>query len=220
MKTMVIFSGGMDSGTLLYHLRDQGHELLPIGIDYRQRHIKELDYAHRFCAQLGLKYPVLNLRSVGALLAGSSQTDKSIPVPHGHYQAETMKLTVVPNRNMLMLAAAGAVAIAHQCEALAYGAHAGDHAIYPDCRAGFIQIMREAFLNCDWKPLELLTPFRDWSKGEIAKEGVRLGVPYELTWTCYEGGEDPCGRCGACTERKEAFEYVGVPDPLLSLAQK
>lgn len=213
MKVMVVFSGGMDSATLLYRLREEGHELLPIGVDYRQRHIKELDYANRFCAVMGLKYPVLNLRSVGQMLPGSSQTDRTIPVPHGHYQAENMKVTVVPNRNMLLLAAAGAVAIANECEALAYGAHAGDHAIYPDCRPAFVQIMREALLACDWNPLKLLVPFQHWTKGDIVKEGLRLKVPYEYTWTCYEGGERPCGLCGSCVERAESFAQAGVPDP-------
>ena len=217
MKIMVIFSGGMDSATLLYHLRDKGHEVVPIGVDYNQRHRKELECAARLCNErLGLRYPILNLRQIGRFLTGSSQTDPAMPVPHGHYAAENMKQTVVPNRNMLMLAAAGAVAISSECDALAYGAHAGDHTIYPDCRPTFIQIMREAFLNCDWKPLQLLVPFQDWTKGMIVQEGLRLGVPYELTWTCYEGGETPCGLCGSCTERQEAFFDAGVPDPALS----
>ena len=216
MKMAVIFSGGMDSATLLYHLREQGHELLPIGVDYGQRHHKELSCANRLCSGIELTYQALDFRSVGALLVGSSQTDPTIKVPHGHYAADNMKLTVVPNRNMMMLAAAGAVALANGCQALAYGAHAGDHTIYPDCRPTFIQIMREAFLNCDWNPLDLLVPFRDWNKGQIAQEGIRLGVPYELTWTCYEGGEKPCGLCGACCERREAFEYAGASDPLLT----
>lgn len=215
MRVMVIFSGGMDSATLLYHLKAQGHEVIPIGIDYGQRHGKELEYAKTLCAGMGLKYSVLNLRQVGSFLKGSSQTDLSIAVPHGHYAAENMKLTVVPNRNMLMLAAAGAVAIAHECDALAYGAHAGDHAIYPDCRPAFIRTMEEALLNCDWKPLQLIVPFQDWTKGDIAKEGIRLGVPYEQTWTCYEGAEKPCGLCGSCTERAEAFQYAGAADPSL-----
>lgn len=213
MKTAVIFSGGMDSATLIYHLRTCGHEVVPFGVNYGQRHRKELECAKRFCEVIGVSYHVLDLRSIGVLLTGSSQTDPGIPVPHGHYAAENMKLTVVPNRNMLMLAAAGAVALAQGCEALAYGAHAGDHTIYPDCRPAFIQIMREAFLNCDWNPLQLLVPFQDWTKGDIAKLGMALGVPYELTWTCYEGGATPCGECGACTERKEAFAFTGFADP-------
>jgi len=215
MKTLVVFSGGMDSATLLCHLRAQGHEVSAVGVAYGQRHHRELEYARRFCQALTIPYQVIDLTAIGRLLPGSSQTDLTIPVPHGHYQAETMKTTVVPNRNMLLLAAAGAVAIAQQCEAVAYGAHAGDHAIYPDCRPTFIQTMREAFLNCDWKPMQLVVPFQNWTKGDIVQEGLRLGVPYELTWTCYDGGEHPCGRCGSCTERAEAFQSAGVPDPAL-----
>jgi len=124
-------------------------------------------------------------------------------------------VTVVPNRNMLMLAAAAAIALTSHCEALAYGAHAGDHTIYPDCRPTFIQIMREALLNCDWQPLQLLVPFQNWTKGDIVKEGLRLRVPYELTWTCYQGDAEPCGKCGSCTEREEAFAFAGIPDPAL-----
>jgi 7-cyano-7-deazaguanine synthase len=213
-RTMVVFSGGMDSATLLCHLRDKGHVLQAISIDYKQRHLKELWYAKLFCSHLSVPLTVLDLRTVGALLRGSSQTDLSVPVPHGHYQADTMKQTVVPNRNMLLLAAAASVAITEKCDSLAYGAHAGDHDIYPDCRPEFINIMRQAFLQCDWNPLELLVPFQDWTKGAIAREGVRLGVPYELTWTCYEGKARPCGLCGACCERREAFQEAGVKDPL------
>lgn len=213
MKAMVIFSGGMDSATLLYHFKQEGYEVEALGVDYGQRHAKELLYAQAFAKKMGITYDVLNMQSMGKFLIGSSQTDNSVPVPHGHYAAENMKLTVVPNRNMLMLAAAGAVALARKCDVLAYGAHAGDHTIYPDCRPGFIQIMREAFLNCDWTPLELLVPFENWSKGDIAKYGLRLGVPYELTWTCYEGGVSPCGLCGSCTERAEAFREAGAKDP-------
>jgi 7-cyano-7-deazaguanine synthase len=213
-RTMVVFSGGMDSATLLYHLRDKGHVLQAISIDYKQRHLKELWYAKLFCSHLPVPLTVLDLRTVGALLRGSSQTDLSVPVPHGHYQADTMKQTVVPNRNMLLLAAAASVAIAKKCDSVAYGAHAGDHDIYPDCRPEFINTMQQAFLQCDWNPLELLVPFQNWTKGAIAKEGVRLGVPYELTWTCYEGKSRPCGLCGACCERREAFQEAGVKDPL------
>ena len=215
-KTMVVFSGGMDSATLLYHLCDLRHTVTAVSVNYKQRHAVELRYGHRLCERLGVPLLQLNLRSVGELLRGSSQIDQSVSVPYGHYQAETMKQTVVPNRNMLLLAAAASMAISEKCNFLAYGAHAGDHDIYPDCRPEFIQIMRQAFLKCDWNPLELLVPFQDWTKGMIAKEGIRLGVPYELTWTCYEGKQRPCGLCGACHERREAFLEAGVQDPLES----
>lgn len=215
MKIVQIFSGGMDSATLLYWLRHRGDQVWPLGIDYGQRHGRELQYAKRLCDHLGLTYEVADLTGLKKFMGGSSQTDPTIPVPHGHYAAENMKLTVVPNRNMLMLAIAAAYAISLKADAVAYGAHAGDHTIYPDCRATFTQTMREAFLNCDWHPVDLLVPFQTWSKGDIAKEGTKLGVPYEMTWTCYEGGQVHCGLCGACTERREAFQEAGVSDPTI-----
>jgi 7-cyano-7-deazaguanine synthase len=212
MKTMVVFSGGADSTTLLYYLREYGHQLTALTVNYQQRHVKEVECAIRICQGLNITYKTLDLSAVGRLLSGS-QTDLSVSVPHGHYTADNMKDTVVPNRNMILLAVAAGVAISESCDAIAYGAHAGDHTIYPDCRPGFIRVMREAFLNCDWRPLQLLAPFQDWSKGQIIQEGLRLGVPYQHTWTCYEGKEYPCGLCGACTERKEAFREAGAKDP-------
>lgn len=213
MKVMTVFSGGLDSGTLLYHLLDRGYAVEAVSVNYNQRHKIELSYAKRFCEKLNLSHKVLDLSSVGSLLIGSSQTDPSVPVPHGFYTEASMKHTVVPNRNMLLLAAVASVALSAKCDAIAYGAHAGDHTIYPDCRPAFIQIMREALLNCDWQPLQLLVPFQDWTKGQIVQEGMRLHVPYELTWTCYDAGPVACGLCGACDERAAAFREAGMSDP-------
>jgi len=126
-------------------------------------------------------------------------------MPHGHYADENMKQTVVPNRNMVMLAYAGSLAIASGCRAVAYGCHAGDHTIYPDCRVEFVNAMRAAFELCDWSQLQLLTPFVHEDKTEIVRIGKRLCVPFDLTWTCYEGGQQPCGQCGSCVERNEAL---------------
>ena len=124
-----------------------------------------------------------------------------------------MKATVVPNRNMIMLAVAGGWAIANKADRLAYGAHTGDHAIYPDCRPEFVRTMREALRLADWHQLELITPFVGLSKAEIVKRGAELGVDFASTWSCYEGGEIHCGACGTCFERREAFEQAGVADP-------
>lgn len=217
-KTTLILSGGMDSTTLLYHLLDHGHAVECVGVDYGQRHKKELACAERVCRDLGLWFEVIDLSSVGRLLTGSSQTDLRVPVPEGHYAAENMKLTVVPNRNMLMLAAAGAVAVCRKSDVLAYGAHSGDHTIYPDCRPEFVQAMGLAFGLCDWHKLSLEAPFMHMDKGDICKIGVSLKVPFEHTWTCYAGREVPCGKCGACQERAEAFGKAGVQDPLLAAA--
>jgi len=217
MKTTLILSGGMDSATLLYDLIASGDQVDCIGVNYKQRHSKELGCAATLCQDLGVPFDVLDLSSLASFLTGSSQSDPNVPVPFGKYDEPSMKLTVVPNRNMFMLAAAGAVAIARKADRLAYGAHAGDHTIYPDCRPEFVEAMTKAFGLCDWHTLGLFAPYIDKTKGDICKRGVALGVPYEKTWTCYVGGEAPCGKCGSCTERAEAFEFAGIDDPLLML---
>jgi 7-cyano-7-deazaguanine synthase len=218
MKTVLILSGGMDSATLLYDLLAHGDSVEAIGVNYRQRHSKELGYAADLCNGLDVRFDVLDLSSLSGFLTGSSQSDPSVPVPFGKYDEPSMKLTVVPNRNMFMLAAAGAVAIARKADRLAYGAHAGDHTIYPDCRPEFVAAMGKAFGLCDWHTLTLHAPYIDMTKGDICKRGAELLVPYEKTWTCYVGGDRPCGQCGSCTERAEAFEFAGIPDPLLAAA--
>ena len=215
MNTMLILSGGMDSATLLYDLLDRGDVVECIGVDYGQRHSRELECAMRLCQLTGCEFDVIDLSGLGSMLTGSSQTDSSVAVPIGRYDEPSMKKTVVPNRNMFMLAAAGAVAIARGHDRLAYGAHAGDHTIYPDCRPDFVKAMSTAFTLCDWKRLELFAPYLDKTKGDICKIGLSLGVPYGETWTCYAGGEVPCGECGSCTERAEAFEDAGGVDPLM-----
>jgi 7-cyano-7-deazaguanine synthase len=206
----------MDSATLLYDLAASGDQVEAVSVDYGQRHGRELSCAMRLCGHLGVRHDVLDLAGVGRLLVGSSQTDPNVPVPFGRYDEPTMKKTVVPNRNMLLLAAAGAVAIARGCDRVAYGAHAGDHTIYPDCRPEFVGAMQAAFWLCDWSRIGLHAPYLEMSKGDICRLGIDLGVPFGDTWTCYVGGDKPCGKCGACTERAEAFEFAGASDPLVA----
>lgn len=213
MKTILIYSGGLDSTVLLYALLAEGNEVRCLGVDYGQRHRKELDSAIRICRARRVEFRVADLSSLKPLLAGSSQTDSTVPVPHGHYAEESMKLTVVPNRNMLMLACAGAWAISTKSNQVAYAAHGGDHAIYPDCREEFVGPLSEALLNADWHPVSILRPFLNMTKADLVLEGTRLGVPFEQTWSCYEGGAAHCGKCGTCVERREAFELAGVADP-------
>ena len=218
MKTVLIFSGGMDSGTLLYDLLNAGDEVECLAINYKQRHFRELDAAKKLCKHLKIKLDILDLSGLGSMLKGSSQTDDSVAVPFGNYDEPNMKLTVVPNRNMFLLAAAGAVAVSRKADRLAYGAHAGDHTIYPDCRPEFVEAMKSAFQLCDWHNLDLYAPYLDMTKGDICKRGGALNVRYDLTWTCYTGGETPCGKCGSCMERAEAFAFAGMEDPLLVAA--
>jgi 7-cyano-7-deazaguanine synthase len=140
-----------------------------------------------------------------------------IEVPHGHYAAPSMAITIVPNRNAIMLSVAYGAAVADEAEIVAIGVHAGDHFIYPDCRAPFIEsydaMQRLAVEGCGHPDLRLYAPFVEESKADIVRLGAGLGVPFELTWSCYEGGEIHCGQCGTCVERKEAFALANVPDP-------
>ncbi len=222
-KTVLILSGGMDSSTLLYYLLSEGFDVSCISFNYGQRHVKELHSAKdiAFKAQqkvlpmgLNVHHEIIDLTGFRNCFAGSSQTDPRVEVPKGHYEDESMKATVVPNRNMIMLSIAAAHAISFDINSIAYGAHAGDHAIYPDCRPEFIERMQSALLVCHYTPIRLYVPFKDMNKVEILETGLQLQVPYELTWTCYEGMELSCGHCGCCVERLEAFKLNKERDPL------
>jgi len=212
MNTVVLLSGGMDSAVLLADLLDAGNVVEALSFDYGQRHRRELDAANAVARYYGVPHSVLPL-PLAALAPTSSQTNEAIPVPHGHYADESMRVTVVPNRNMVMLSIAIARAIATGATAVAFAAHSGDHAVYPDCRQAFIEAMRKAARLCDYAPIQIDTPYCLLTKAEIAERGQRLAVPFELTYSCYEGAEAHCGACGTCVERREAFELARVSDP-------
>lgn len=214
MRIVCILSGGMDSATLLWRLKAHGHDLYTLSFNYGQRHIRELKKANLLAILARVPWEEINLSNLKPILGGSSQTSE-IPVPEGRYDADNMKLTVVPNRNMIMLSVAIARAISLGFEGVAYGAHAGDHTIYPDCRPAFIEAMTKAAQLCDWKVIHLMAPFSVMTKGDIVKEGLTLKVPYEHTLTCYHGAEPACGKCGSCQERLEAFKIAGVEDPIV-----
>ena len=211
-KIVVVLSGGMDSATLLYHFAADGHEIKTISFNYGQRHAKEIEAAARLSGLKGAEHRVADLRAINPLLGENSLSGRTVEVPEGHYEEESMKLTVVPNRNMIMLSVAIGWAISLEFDAVAFGAHSGDHAIYPDCRPEFADAMQRAAALCDWRPIHLLRPFVHMDKGDIARRGHELGVPYHLTWTCYKGGDRHCGKCGACRERIEAFAKHGLAD--------
>lgn len=217
-EAVAIVSGGMDSVTLAHLMASEGYGVSILAFDYGQRHKKELGYAELCASRLGAGFEVVDLSGVGRLLSGSALTD-DVDVPHGHYAEETMAATVVPNRNAIMLSVAYGAAVARGAEVVAAAVHAGDHYVYPDCRPAFIEAFdgmeRLAVEGFGDEKLRLHAPFVDRTKAEIVGVGTRLGVPYEDTWSCYEGGELHCGLCGTCTERREAFDLAGVPDPTL-----
>lgn len=201
MKVLMLLSGGLDSTTLLAHLTEQGHLVDCVSFDYGQTHRREIEAARHFANVYGSDYDIVKLPGifVGSALTGDA------PMPAGHYTDESMRATVVPNRNMVMLSIAISLALQRNFHAVAYAAHADDRGVYPDCRPAFIEAMRTAACLCDWQQIQLLTPFADWSKRAIYQEALRLGVDVDRTWSCYTGGDTPCGTCGACSARREAM---------------
>ncbi|WP_101068573.1 7-cyano-7-deazaguanine synthase QueC [Roseovarius salinarum] len=214
MKTIVICSGGLDSVSLAHRVAAEGDLHALLSFDYGQRHAKELDFAARCADRLGVPHEVVDLAGVGRALTGSALTDR-VDVPDGHYAEETMKLTVVPNRNAIMLAVAFGMAAAQGADTVAAAVHGGDHFIYPDCRPGFIEAFQamQAHALDGLAKVHLHTPYVHVSKADIVTDGARHGTPFADTWSCYKGGTVHCGRCGTCVERREAFHLAGVTDP-------
>ncbi|MCI0430018.1 MAG: 7-cyano-7-deazaguanine synthase QueC [Rhodospirillales bacterium] len=214
MKAIVVCSGGLDSVTLAHKVAAERSLARLVSFDYGQRHKKELDYAGRCAMRLLVPQVVVDIAAVGGLLTGSALTSGGA-VPDGHYAEETMRVTVVPNRNAIMLSVAFGVAAAERADAVAAAVHGGDHFIYPDCRPAFV----EAFEAMQRHALDGLArisfyaPFLRMSKADIVREGAKLGVPFAETWSCYKGGAIHCGRCGTCVERREAFHLAGIDDP-------
>lgn len=213
-KAVVIYSGGMDSFTVLNKVIKQGLEVHALSFNYGQKHSKELTYAATACEKLGVSHKVVDISAINFLLAGSALTS-DVPMPEGHYEDENMAQTVVPNRNMILLSLAVGYAVSIDASQVYYGAHGGDHAIYPDCRPEFVHKMNDVCAIANYEAVEIVTPYLHNTKIEILTDGLNMGLDYTDTWTCYNGREKACGKCGACQERLEAFAENGVTDPCL-----
>jgi len=205
MKNIVIlYSGGMDSSVALYQYSQQIR--LAVSFDYGSKHNKiEIKYAAKNCKQLGIEHRIveIDLNKMGFV---SDLLQSGGDIPDGHYEDENMKKAVVPFRNGIMLSIAAGIAESMDCNKLLISNHAGDHAIYPDCRPDFIQSMSDAIRFGTYNKVEILAPFTNLTKREIALKGKEIEVPFENTYSCYNGREQHCGTCGTCTERKEALE--------------
>lgn len=216
MKGVVLHSGGMDSTVLLTILHQQGDDCYPLTINYGQRHIKEAQAAKAVCRELGLvdKWRVLDLAVLREFIHSALHGFGDIP--RGHYSDEIQKVTVSPNRNMILLAIAAGYAETLGGEFVAYAAHSNDRAIYPDCRPDFIKSVGRTIKWGTGGKIRLVEPLMDSTKADIADMGLHIHAPLALTWSCYAGGERPCLACGTCLERTEAFAILGQKDPALT----
>ena len=210
MKGLLIYSGGLDSTTLLYEYKDS--IALAVTFDYGSKHnAREIACAVENCKKLGIKHLVIPLGFIGQyfksdlLLSGGD-------IPEGSYADENMKSTVVPFRNGIMLAVAAGLAESYELDAVFLANHSGDHAIYPDCRPAFIDAFAAAVSAGTYNGVQVLSPYCNITKRDIALRGKALGVDYRETYSCYKGGEKHCGKCGTCVERKEALEGFDPTD--------
>ena len=213
MKVCVLLSGGMDSVTALYDaMRD--HEVVAcLSFDYGSKHnAREIPFARFHAEQHGIPHHTVSLDFMDRLFT-SDLLKSGGTIPEGHYAEASMKQTVVPFRNGIMLAVAAGFAESNGAEGVVIAAHSGDHAIYPDCREPFMRAMGEAIHEGTYARIHLLRPFIATDKAGIARLGIRLGVDFSKTWSCYKGGALHCGVCGTCVERREAFLMAGLTDP-------
>ena len=208
--SIIVLSGGLDSTTLLYEY--QSRIALAVSFDYGSNpNRRELAFAALHCERLGIKHLIIPLDFIhqyfhSSLLSGADA------VPEGNYDDENMRSTVVPFRNGIMLAVAAGLAEDNGLQQIMMANHAGDHAIYPDCRPAFVQAMDNAVQAGTYNGVRLFTPYASLTKADIARRGKALGIDYSETWSCYKGGEHHCGKCGTCTERIEALREAGIDD--------
>ena len=213
-KTVVVISGGLDSTTLLYDLMDKQHEVKAVSINYQQKHAKELRFAESICNNLGIEHRLIELPGLTQVLGNNALTNSDVEVPSGQYENGTIQITTVPNRNMIFLSVAIGWAATLKFNGVAFGAHAGVHTNYPDCKPVFADAMNAAAMVCDWDPICVYSPFIEFTKADIVRRGIELSVPFEKTWSCYRGGEFHCGSCSTCQDRIAAFEQCGARDPV------
>lgn len=211
--SLLIASGGMDSTTMLYEFADR--IALAVTFNYGSNHnAREIECARYNCARLEIPLLVIDLPFIGEIF-NSSLLQGADAIPEGNYDDENMRSTVVPFRNGIMLAIAAGIAESKGLKHVMMANHGGDHAIYPDCRPGFVRAMSAAISAGTYEGITLESPYTDITKSEIAARGGRRGIDYSHTYSCYKGGKLHCGRCGTCTERRQAFRDAGLPDPTL-----
>ena len=208
--SIIVLSGGLDSTTMLYEYKDD--IALALSFDYGSNHnARELAFARLHCQRLGIPHIIIPLDFIHQYFR-SSLLEGADAIPEGNYNDDNMRSTVVPFRNGIMLAIAAGMAETRGLTRIMMANHAGDHAIYPDCRQSFVDAMNQAIQAGTYEGITLFTPYTNLTKADIARHGKALGIDYSETWSCYKGGEKHCGKCGTCTERREALREAGIDD--------
>ncbi|WP_298528275.1 7-cyano-7-deazaguanine synthase QueC [uncultured Ruminococcus sp.] len=226
MKALVLFSGGVDSTTCLGIAVDKygAEEVLALSIYYGQKHSKEIEAAEKIAAHYGVKLRTLDLALIFADSDCSLLKGSSAEIPKESYAEQLSETngapvsTYVPFRNGLFLSSAASIALSNGCEVIYYGAHSDDAAgnAYPDCSSDFNDAINRAIFIGSGNQLRVEAPFIGLTKAQVVAKGLSLNVPYELTWSCYEGGDVPCGECGTCRDRAAAFRANGIEDPAIT----
>ena len=224
MKALVLFSGGVDSTTCLAMAVDKygAENVIALSIYYGQKHNKEIECSRQIADYYGVKLKTLDLALIFADSDCSLLRGSEAEIPKETYAEQLEKTdgkpvsTYVPFRNGLFLSSASSIALSNDCSVIYYGAHSDDSAgnAYPDCSDDFNNAMNRAIYLGSGGQLEIIAPFVNLTKADVVKKGLELGVPYEITWSCYEGGDKPCGVCGTCRDRIKAFKANGIADPL------
>lgn len=209
--SVMVLSGGMDSTTMLHEYA--GRIAVAVTFDYGSNHnAREIECARYNCRALGIELVEVKMDFIGRLF-NSSLLSGADAIPEGDYDDDNMRSTVVPFRNGIMLAAAAGLAESRGLHKVMMANHSGDHAIYPDCRPGFVEAMSRAISEGTYDHIEIFAPYTALTKGQIAARGAALGIDYAHTYSCYKGGERHCGLCGTCRERKQALAEAGINDP-------
>ncbi|MDD5712584.1 MAG: 7-cyano-7-deazaguanine synthase QueC, partial [Smithellaceae bacterium] len=212
-KWLVLLSGGLDSVVLLHYAARHATVKGALSFSYGAKHnLREIPFARRHCDILNIPHRVIDLEFIGSFFK-SDLLCSGGDIPEGHYEDASMKQTVVPFRNGIMLSIAAGYAESIGADGVAIAAHGGDHAIYPDCRREFMSSMADAIRLGTYAGIELASPFIGMSKAEIVSRGAEMNVDLSQTWSCYKGAEFHCGKCGTCVERREAFVLAGIVDP-------
>ena len=216
-KAVVILSGGLDSTVLLHYVRKQDYDVYGLSFNYGQRHKKEVEFAKYWGRKLCVEHKIIHLDFMREIAGNSALVDEKKTIPKEEYNSRNQEITVVPNRNMIMVSIGVAWAENLGFNEVFYGPHKNDYSIYPDCRPEFVENVSKTAASATYNHVRVRAPFLKKMKWEIVKIGAELGVDFSQTWSCYEGGEKHCGECATCQERKEAFLKAGISDPTVYL---